>query len=58
MALDYSPPDMAKLARAIRQAVRLLESGKINDARNLLRATLPCPPPEHDLLDLEPRTWR
>ena len=43
-----APPDMAKLARAIRHAVWYLESGRADVARDLLRATVPCPPPEHD----------
>lgn len=42
-----APPDMAKLARAIRHAVWCLESGRPDVARDLLRATVPCPPPEH-----------
>ena len=40
-------PDIATLARAIRHAVWYLESGRADVARDLLRATVPCPPPEH-----------
>ena len=42
-----APPDIAKLARAIRHAVWYLESGRPEVARDLLRQTLPCPPQEH-----------
>ena len=42
-----APPDIAKLVRAIRHAVWYLESGRPDVARDLLRATVPCPPPEH-----------
>jgi hypothetical protein len=43
-----TPPDIAKLRQAIRHAVWYLESGRADVARDLLRATVPCPPPEHD----------
>lgn len=42
-----TPPDIAKLRQAIRHAVWYLESGRADVARDLLRATVPCPPPEH-----------
>jgi hypothetical protein len=42
-----APPDIAKLRQAIRHAVWYLESGRADVARDLLRATVPCPPPEH-----------
>jgi hypothetical protein len=43
-----TPPDIAKLRQAIRHAVWYLESSRADVARDLLRATVPCPPPEYD----------
>jgi hypothetical protein len=41
-------PD-ARLVRAIQEAVALLETGRTQAAWDLLRATVPCPPPDYDL---------
>ena len=43
--LGYSPPG---LVRAIQEAVALLETGRTQAAWDLLRAAVPCPPPDYD----------
>jgi hypothetical protein len=42
-----SLPD-ARLVRAIQEAVALLETGRTQAAWDLLRAAVPCPPPDYD----------
>lgn len=41
-----TPPD--HLAAVIREAVALLETGRPDAARDLLRSVVPCPPPRFD----------
>jgi hypothetical protein len=45
----------ARLAAAIRDAVRLLETGRPDAARDLLRRLVPCPPPAFDAPTLPER---